>query len=249
MNIAHRGASAYAKENTLSAIEEAIKRKADMVEFDLRQTADNVIVLYHDPYIDSKEGKRLFIDSLSYSKLCELTKENGFDIATLPEVLRLFGSRIRLNLEIKTEGFEKEVLELLKKYPPLHEPVISSFKISVIKKNRILNKKVKLGVILGCYRLKLINLLMQYYIFNFVKKYNVSSIHLNSKIARKRLIEKFNHIGVSVYIWTINDIDKFKQFIKAGVQGIITDKPDLLNDTFSNPINSKNISKENIATN
>ena len=67
--VAHRGASAYKPENSMEAIEEAISQKADMVEFDLRITSDNKIILFHDPCILTSSGKKVIIAKTCFDDL------------------------------------------------------------------------------------------------------------------------------------------------------------------------------------
>lgn len=54
--IAHRGASAHLPDNTIDSFDQALVEKADMIEMDVRQTADGYLVMYHDRYIPSTGG-------------------------------------------------------------------------------------------------------------------------------------------------------------------------------------------------
>jgi glycerophosphoryl diester phosphodiesterase len=134
LNIAHRGASAYAQENTFEAIEKAIELRADMVEFDLRRTKDGVIVLWHDERAQDRNGRWVSVSNVLFNDLHFISKVRGFKLALFDDVLKAFGSRISFDIEIKTAGFEEEVVYLLKRYPPLFSPMISSFHSGVIRK-------------------------------------------------------------------------------------------------------------------
>ena len=117
LNIAHRGASGYVRENTAEAIEKAIELGADMVEFDLRRTSDGIIVLWHDRSIPDSRGVRIPLSSISYEDLCQYANGFGFMPARFDRILMDFGSRIAFDIEIKVGGFEREIMDLLKKYP------------------------------------------------------------------------------------------------------------------------------------
>ena len=95
--IAHRGASALAEhENTLEAFQIAIALRADMVEFDVRRTSDNVLIAYHDPAID---GKR--ICDLTYNRINDIARQEGYRVPTLVEVLDMCKGKIHLDIELK----------------------------------------------------------------------------------------------------------------------------------------------------
>lgn len=229
LNIAHRGASAYAHENTFEAIEKAILLGADMVEFDLRQTKDGVIVLWHDEKVLAGNGKSVPVSNIAVNDLDILSKKNGFKLAGFEEVLKEFGSRIALDIEIKTGGFEEEVVYLLKRCPPVFPPTISSFHSSVIRKIKKLDCSLKTGLVLGNVRLLKAGYFGRSIIRRLALKSRANSIHLNFGIASEPIINELTDLGFDLYIWTVNDKRDMKNLIEMGVDGIITDKPDVLN--------------------
>ena len=139
LNIAHRGAREKAPENTLESIQRAIDIGADMVEFDLRQTSDGAIILWHDENFRPHGGMPISISDISFKKLESHCEKNGFRLARFEDVLMEFGTRIAFDIEIKVPEFEKEILGLLNAIPPLIPPVISSFKTEIIKKIRLID--------------------------------------------------------------------------------------------------------------
>ncbi|HTG47425.1 MAG TPA: glycerophosphodiester phosphodiesterase [Actinomycetota bacterium] len=93
--VAHRGASAEEPENTLAAFERAVEAGADVVEFDVRMTADDVAVVLHDPTVDRTTPGTGAIRDLS------LREARALGIPTLDEVLTLLSGRIAVDIEIK----------------------------------------------------------------------------------------------------------------------------------------------------
>ena len=91
--IAHRGASAFAQENTLKAFELAFKLGSSWLETDIQRSKDGVLVLYHDYAL--KNGKKIKDSTLEY-----LTK---FNIPTLADLLKITPENFTLNLEIKND--------------------------------------------------------------------------------------------------------------------------------------------------
>ena len=114
--IAHRGASAYRPENTLSAYELAVVQAADMIEIDLHRTRDGAVVVAHDAELE-RIGGRGEIGEASLDEVRALDAGAGERVPTLDEVLDAFGPRIPFNLELKQgtrgpyPGLEVESLE------------------------------------------------------------------------------------------------------------------------------------------
>jgi glycerophosphoryl diester phosphodiesterase len=234
LNIGHRGACAYAPENTAVSIEEAVSRCADMVEFDLRQTSDGVIVLFHDRTIATRSGKRVPVSRISFFELSDIAGAAGYRLSIFEEILREFGSRVPLDIEIKVRGFEEKVIRLLKKYPPAFEPVISSFVPGVIERIKRLDPSVKTGLVLGYSKIPQLNIFARPVVSRLISKVGVHSVHLHKSLVSNHILQELFVLGARVYIWTVNDRDEMIRLLKAGVDGIVTDTPDVLYDICRN---------------
>jgi glycerophosphoryl diester phosphodiesterase len=103
--VAHRGASAYEAENTIPAFESAIAADADVVEFDVRMTADDVAVVMHDPDVSrTTDGSGLVRDlDLSAMKRLRIRTAGGgeTEVPTLEEALTCLSGRAAADVEIK----------------------------------------------------------------------------------------------------------------------------------------------------
>ena len=226
-NVGHRGASAYAHENTVVSLEEAIARQADIVEFDLRQTVDGVIVLSHDRGIQGADGELSQISQINFDELSTRAKSHDFEIAKFEDVLKSFGPRIPLNIEIKLSGFEKEVIRLLKEYPPAYEPTLSSFLPWVVIRLKKLGN-FKTALIIGEGRIHKLNILERRIARMLARYLGISSIHLQDSVTSQAALTNLIRAGLSVFIWTVDNPDQMRRFLTMGVDGIITNKPDLL---------------------
>ena len=136
---AHRGASAYAPENTIPAIQQAIEMGADGVELDVQRTIDGQLVVIHDETINrtSNGFGRVADLTLEQLRLCNFS--NGFvghrkvQIPTLREVLELLEpTRLRINIELKNNielypGMENDALTIVQEAGMLHRMLFSSF--------------------------------------------------------------------------------------------------------------------------
>lgn len=242
--IAHRGASAYEPENTLAAFEKAIAMGADYIETDVHQTKDSVLVLMHDLSINrtcekNPELKNKLIKDIAYAEFSQLKiKEKDYSPPTLEAALKLINGRCKLLIELKKgspyyPGIEKRVMELIKKNnAESWADIIHSFD----KKALLQVNEQKTGIKLQ----RLIVFKFPLSSFNFSKKINRDDfgewrgVNIHYKFARKKTIKKLHKQGKTVYVWTVNNRKKAKKLIKRGVDGIITNKPDMVKEILAN---------------
>src|SRR5690606_34111529 len=126
LRIGHRGAAAYATENTLSSIETAIACNVDMVELDVRLTKDKQMVLSHDPYIHGV-GRKLKLRRHTLSQLHHLCLPGGELVTTLEQALSFIKGKALVNIDLKESGFEAEVVALVDKLEMNSQVMISGF--------------------------------------------------------------------------------------------------------------------------
>ena len=125
--IAHRGASAYAPENTMPAFELAVRQGADMLELDVQRSADGVLVIFHDDTTERWDGRRRLASSCTLAELLALDI-GGAQVTTLAEVCAFARERgVRLNVELKAAGFGVSVARMLRDAQIEELVLISSF--------------------------------------------------------------------------------------------------------------------------
>lgn len=115
--IAHRGASGLALENTLESIKAALDLKIDAVEFDIRHTKDNQLVVIHDDHTGRIADTRINVHEATLAELQKIRLHNGQQIPTLEKVLKLTSGKKHIVIDIKDTNVSKELTRLLKKYP------------------------------------------------------------------------------------------------------------------------------------
>lgn len=225
MIIAHRGASGDYHENTIEAFIEAINVGADAIELDVRKTKDNKIIISHDDNIDG-----IKLDSLDYNEILEVSSSKGFIVPTLEEVLKLCQGKILLDIELKEEGYEEEVISLIKKYLEYNEFFIRSFidrQVRIVKK---IDSKIKTGLLLGVGNPKygfLTRLSELFPIFRIIRtKPNFISPHY--RLMKFGYTKRMHLLKKPVIVWTVNDENLINKFLfKHKVDGLITDYPKL----------------------
>ncbi len=153
INYAHRGASAYAPENTMSAFKKAFEIGANGIELDLQKTKDNKIVIFHDERIDKKSNGTGKIADYTYKELLKLDFGSWFSTKYKDEKIVLFEDFMKevqnrnlvLAIELKDENIEKQTLEIIKKYYDSHNVYITSFIYNNLLKIRKLDNFIKIG--------------------------------------------------------------------------------------------------------
>ncbi len=218
--IGHRGAMAYAPENTLASFREARRRGATWVEIDVKLTADNVPIVMHDVSLKRTTG----VDRLvALTPRAELPR----DVPTFEEAIACFQELgLGCNVEIKPcEGREAEtarvaVATLRRRWPStLPPPLLSSFKPDSLAAARDAAPEFARAILLGelndDWR---------------VRADAVGAVAVNTdgkKLAPGRARE-VKQAGLALSAYTINDPDQAQALVAMGVDCVITDRPDVI---------------------
>ena len=221
--IAHRGAPSYAKENTINSFKKAMALGADMVEFDVRRTKDNIFIVYHDGFIQGKP-----IKALTYREIRRIARDQGFDLPTVEGVLKCATGRIKLDVELKEEGYEGEIIELLFKYFKKNQFIITSFNDSSLKTIKDNYPDIKVGLLLGKLRAPLLTRISEFFPLRRYKKAKADFLVAHWKLLRAGFLERARRSHQPVIVWTVNDEEMIRRLLnEKGVYGIVTDQPDL----------------------
>jgi len=235
---AHRGASAYAPENTLEAFRLAVEQQADGVELDVQLTKDGKVVVIHDETIDRVSSGQGYVKDYTLKELKKMSfnklhpEYQGAKIPTLKEVLELLKpTDLTVNIELKTgivpyKGIEKKVLKLVKKAGMEDRVIYSSFYHPSLLKIKKLNPEAKTGILYsdGWVRVP-----------SYAKELGVDAIHPATwHMQAPKLLEKAKKKGLAVHVWTVNDPDLMKSLAEQGVDAIITNNPDVCRMVLKN---------------
>jgi glycerophosphoryl diester phosphodiesterase len=220
--IAHRGASADAMENTLNAFQLAQTQGASWVEFDVKLTADDVLVVFHDDDLKRLTGVRAAMSDVAFADLPPLN--NGEAIPRFADVCELLTqTKLQANIEIKPNSdqaiatTDQLLAELAQHWPadkPL--PLLSSFDFSALEQVHQRAPQYPLGLLLHEWREDW-NVLAD--------KFNASTVHLNVDITTPGRIQAINDSGRPVLCYTVNDSKHALQCWQQGVTSIFSDKP------------------------
>jgi glycerophosphoryl diester phosphodiesterase len=243
-NVAHRGASAYAPENTLTAFRLARAQGADMVEADVQETLDHELILMHDTTLArTTNAEEIFPDrtpwQISQFTLAEIRRLDAgswFDerfqaqqVPTLSEALRVMRNEgLGLLLEVKAPelypGIEQRIAGLLRLHPYWldtdrwgHRLVVQSFSWGSMRAFHAILPWVPIGV-LGIPAVEQLPRLAE-----FADQVNPYQGDLSPDY-----VQHVHALHMEVFTWSIQDPEGIRHAIAQNVDGIITGKPDVL---------------------
>ena len=194
-----------------------------MIEFDVRRTKDNVLIVYHDGLIQGKP-----VDHLVYEEIGQIARNQGFDIPTVEEVLKWSMGRIKLDVELKEEGYEKKIGELLSGFFTEDQFVITSFNEPSLKIIKDSYPGIQVGLLLGKSKAPPWTRISEFFPMKRCKKAQADFLVAHFKLLRSGFLERARRSRKPVFVWTVNDEEMIWKLLNdRRVYAIITDKPDL----------------------
>ena len=229
---AHRGASAYAPENTLEAFQKAADMKADGVELDVQFTKDNEIVVAHDENLERVSNGTGWVKDHTLAQLKALNFNRThpeFERASIPTLEEVYEclqtTGLTINVEFKTgifwyQGIEDKVLDLTAKLGLEDRVIYSSFNHFTLAKLREMKEDVTTGLL---YSDDWIG----------IAPYARDTVHVNAlhpalyHLQDPSYVKTAHEYGLETHVWTVNDEKYIRMCRDMGVEAIITNKPDL----------------------
>lgn len=218
----HRGASKIAPENTLKAFKEAIRLKADAVEFDVQETVEGEIVIIHDYDTLRTAGTEGIVEQMTLKELKKLNFGNGEQIPTLLELIELAKDKISLNCEIKVEGIAKKIIHIFQDADILDSTIVSSFLHEELIKIQKIEPQLKLATLVPTEAGKFSDWNYKKKLIDFTSENNYYAINPLYKLADKQFIEYAHEKNIKVFPWTVDSGIAMKKLINMGTDGIIT---------------------------
>lgn len=245
--IAHRGASGYAPENTLAAFARAIEMGADGVEFDVRLTSDDHPVVFHDKTVRRMTGERREVRSMTLTQLRSIDAGSWFNrrhlrrqqaefrnlrVPALSEALRKFeGRSLTLFVELKDPederpALEQAALEALRKNDSIARAIMLSFDHTALHRVRACNDRIRIApLFLRRFSRPAVTLARM---TGVARSLGATGVALEQTLANSRRVGALHDEGLHVYVWTVNSRVRMRRFIRLGVDGIMTNYPDVL---------------------
>lgn len=216
----HRGAASYEPENTLRSFEKAIELGVDQIELDVHLSKDNELIVIHDEKLDRTTNGKGYVKDFTLAELKKFDAGKGEVIPTLREVFELVKNKdIVLQVELKSQNSEVAAIKLIEEYNYDDRVILISFHPKMLKNAKTINPRIKTGILVGDDLIDPIQL---------IKRTRADRIHINFRRVTKKLVNHLHKKGIKIIVWTVDDPEDIEKMIKLGVDGICSNKPDLV---------------------
>jgi glycerophosphoryl diester phosphodiesterase len=224
LNIAHRGASGYAPENTRAAFDRAIAMGAEMIETDVQMTADGILVLWHDAFVDRNSNGQGPVCDHTLDELRALDLGSWFApeyagqrVLTVTEMLTEYVPRIPVVFEIKDPRATTPLLALIEDRGLTDRVHVTSFSWFPLLEARQINGDVTLGYLTDRHNDDLLDRLVR-------RGINQLCLHVGQLTAAR--VAQAHDCGLAVRAWGIDQRWQIARLYETGVEGATVNWPD-----------------------
>lgn len=232
LGFSHRGDAPDGGENTLEAFRSAVDRGFGYLELDVRTTRDGVVMVFHDETLDRVSTGSGRVEDHTYDDIRRLTV-GGRAIPRFEDVLAAWPD-VRLNVDLKDEQSVLPFAALLNRYRAHDRVLVASF--SDVRRRRVLGLLdapvasspgrvlIAAAVLLG--KVGLMGLLRPW--LASVAALQVPERHGRLRVVTPHFIAQAHRAGLQVHVWVVNDRADMERLLDLGVDGIVTDRADVL---------------------
>ncbi len=228
ITISHRANAGGAPENSLSALENSIRMGVDMAEIDVQLTADSVVVVWHDEDLMRMAGDPRRIADVRFAEIEDLFLLNSDDhnqpetfrdrIATLEQFLEASKGQIELMIELKyyepNPLLAEKTVELVRNYGMEEHVVYKSLNYSAVEQLRNLTDSIPVGYVSAAS-------------IGDISRLPVDFLSVFHQNVTAELVRNMRNRDQQIYVWTVNNRDDVIAALEKGVDGIITDYPEM----------------------
>ena len=234
---AHRGGSKLRPENTIPAFDHGLALGADGLEFDVHLSRDGVVVVHHDRMLDRTTSGHgplaaLTADELARVDAAKLWKDyagRDVGIPTLREVLRRYRD-VPLIIELKLNDPElaRRAIDEVHAADAVDRVALGSFGTRVLRAARAYEPRILTGSSREETRLALYRSWFRLPVRRPpYDTYQVPEMAGGTRVVSARFVRYAHEAGCAVQVWTVDDVDDMRRLLGWGVDGIISDRPDV----------------------
>ena len=232
VKIAHRGFSAIAPENTMVAFQKALELNVDCVELDVHGTIDKKVVAIHDQTLNRTTNQTGFVNQQTLNRVRQADAGRWFDdkftgekIPTLTEALDLICPSAMAVVEVKDAAITDQVVKDIHRTNTSERVVVIAFDPMVLKQVRQLDSTLSTGFLLGGDKGHVNDVELAAQLVQQVLVMGVPLLNLSEKLITSLLTNEIKKRGVTLWTWTIDDLERMKEVVDSGVQGITSNQP------------------------
>jgi glycerophosphoryl diester phosphodiesterase len=230
---AHRGGIGEHPENSMPAFQQAIDMGYKYIETDVHATKDGVLMAFHDDDLLRTCGSNLNISDVEIGDLQSARIDGTEPIPTLEQILTTWPT-VKVNIDCKSDRAVEPLIKILRNVAIVKRVCIGSF-----SDRRLHHIRSELGpslcTSLGPKEVAKLRLLSGFTTNESFPGAHAAQIPMKQgplTLTTKRLVDHAHDLGLQVHVWTINEPSEMKQLIELGVDGIMTDKLQVLKDVL-----------------
>ena len=225
--MAHRGGAADAPENTMRAFAQARSLGYRYLETDVQVTADGVVVVFHDEDLARLCGRPERVSELSAAELATARVNGTEPIPTLDELLDAWPDA-RINIDCKTPAGVRPLVDAIRRHNALDRVCLTSFSD---RRVMTLRRALGSGVCSAAATLELTLLKLT----GFATGAQAAQVPVRQSwitVVTSRFVSRCHRRGIAVHVWTIDDAAEMHRLLDLGVDGIMTDRPEVLREVL-----------------
>ncbi len=232
---AHRGGAAAGDENTAEAFARAVALGYRYVETDVHATADGVVVVFHDTTLDRMLGRPGRVRDVRWADLATVRIGGAAAVPRLCDVLDAWPT-VRFNVDVKDGRAVQPTVDLVRRAKVDDRLLLASFSDA-----RLAAMRTALGPAVAtsmgmreAARLWLASRLgRRLRLPPSVRAAQVPVRHGAVRVVDRRFLRHAHRLGLHVHVWTIDDPDQMNHLLELGVDGIMTDRIEVLRDVYA----------------
>lgn len=222
--LGHRGCRGAFTENTFAAFDHALASGCDGFEFDVRLTADQRAIIWHDSVINEThiglETYDVCLKQCMSSRRSLSRTRPRIELCLLEQVIARYAARAFLNIEHKVPGAEQLTIDLCRAHNA-QRVVVSSFLREVVTRLHALAPDIPVGFIFDTREG-----------LRHWRELPITHLMPHHRLLTQAAIDDMHAAGRQVFAWTVNDPGRMKRLAKWGIDGLISDDPVLLCNTL-----------------
>jgi glycerophosphoryl diester phosphodiesterase len=227
----HAACKGHAPENTLAGIEAALRLGADAIEIDVHCTSDGVPVLLHDETVDRTTDGIGNVHEMTLEQVRALDagarqfvpQFQGAQVPLLAEVIDLTKGRALLQIEIKQEGIEERIIDVVRGCDAIASCESHSFYPGVVKRMRELEPRMAAALLSGGERV-----VDWDEFFGFALSLGAQGVSLYGTWATPERVRQGQRRSLTFMVWTVDEERHIRRVIAAGVDSICSNFPDVV---------------------
>lgn len=237
---AHRGGAYHPEieglENTLAAFKHAVALGYDYLETDVHVTRDGVLLAFHDSVLDRVTDQQGAISDLTFEEVRHALVAGREQVPTLAQLFDEF-PEARFNIDLKSDGAARALAEFIRERDAWQRVLVGSFSRKRLREFRRLTRG-RVPTSASIADVVLFRFLPSGRLADLLTGRRVTALQVPHRRGRltvvtRGLVRRAHAAGRPVHVWTIDDPDEMRTLLDRGVDGIFTDRTDVLKDVLT----------------